>query len=225
MKIEIAENIMYSYLRHVAGCRIAQTNWRTSGSWKINKIDKAQAEKLFKTLSRIPELKGVFKNNSLDQLLKQAEIDVIGLDFEESSVFGIDVAFHSAGLNYGDNKSIVLKKMLRTILVMQCYFSKFDKYKSIFVTPVASKKVKCEIQEILSVIKNTINDDAISMEFISDNDFYSTIIDQLLSNAQNENDTMDLFLRSQKIVSLDERAKPRSVNEENLLQKKKENIL
>lgn len=219
MKIEIAENIMYSYLRHVAGCRIAQTNWRTSGSWEIIPVDKVRARKLFTALCRLPEIKGIFKKNSFDQLLKQAEIDVVGLDFEESCVYGIDVAFHSAGLNYGDNKNRVIKKMLRTIFVMQCYFSRFDKYKSIFVSPVTSKKVKNEIQDTLSVIKGVINDDAISLEFISDNDFYSTIIDQLLINASNENDTMDLFLRSQRIINLDERNKQAPIKEEPSLKK------
>ena len=33
MKIEIGESLGYSYLRHVKGCWLVQTNWKASDNW------------------------------------------------------------------------------------------------------------------------------------------------------------------------------------------------
>jgi hypothetical protein len=52
MKIEMGESLFYSWLRHAKECQIVQTNWTTSGQWKLyhedelNKI-KSETEKFF----------------------------------------------------------------------------------------------------------------------------------------------------------------------------------
>lgn len=206
MKIEIAENLIYSYLKHIEGCRCVQTNWKTSGKWKITEYDTEQAEVLFEKFKHHPSFEGIFKNNSFAQLLKQAEIDVLGLNLTEKAIFGVDVAFHSAGLNYGaklENSSRVLKKILRTIFIMQCYFKEFDKFTCYFVTPKSRKKFRAEISELLQKAGEIINDDSILIEFISDEDFYRIMVDPLTSEDFKEHDTMDLFARSLKILQLD----------------------
>lgn len=101
MKIEIAESLSSSYLKHIQGCRIVQTNWKTSGNWQITKYDKSRAIDLFHTFKKSEHFSNIFGQNSFDQLLKQAEIDVLGINPTEGIVYGIDVAFHSVGLNYG----------------------------------------------------------------------------------------------------------------------------
>ena len=77
MKIEIAEILVASYLKHVEGCRIVQTNWKTSGNWNITEYDKEQALELFEKIKQSSLLSSIFKNNSFEQLIKQAEIDVL----------------------------------------------------------------------------------------------------------------------------------------------------
>ena len=47
MKIEIAENLVSSYLKHTEGCRIVETNWKTSSTWKTNEYDENTARDLF----------------------------------------------------------------------------------------------------------------------------------------------------------------------------------
>ena len=37
MKIEIGESLIFSWLRHVMGCPIAQTNWKPSPTWPIRR--------------------------------------------------------------------------------------------------------------------------------------------------------------------------------------------
>ncbi len=137
MKIEIGENLIASYLRHVEDCRIVQTNWKTSSQWKITEYEETKSRALFDKIKSSPLFNEIFKNNGYDQLIKQAEIDVIGLNTTEKSVFGIDVAFHNAGLNYIDTTNTVLKKIFRTIFVLQTYFSDFNKFNAYFITPKA----------------------------------------------------------------------------------------
>ena len=206
MKIEIGEIMTYSYLKHVEGCRIVQTNWKTSGKWSLTEYDKEQAKKLFEKVRLSPSFEKIFKNNSFEQLIKQAEIDVLGINPIEHSIFGIDVAFHTSGLNYGtpeETAFIVLKKIFRTIFIMQCYFKEFDKFNSYFVTPKANPGYKTLIEKLIIDAKEIINDDSISVQFISNEDFYLNMIDPLKYDLSDENDTMELFSRVVKLLQLD----------------------
>lgn len=53
---------------------------------------------------------GIFKNNSLSQLLMQTEVDAVGICMSDGGVkvHAIDVAFHESGLNYGERRELVL---------------------------------------------------------------------------------------------------------------------
>jgi len=73
MKIEIAESLIYSYLKHNEGCRFVQTNWMTSGKWVITKYEKERASLLFNKISNSEYFTGIFKNSSFEQLIKQVE--------------------------------------------------------------------------------------------------------------------------------------------------------
>jgi len=210
MKIEIAENLIYCYLKHVEGCRIVQTNWKTSTKWKVTELDDRQARDLFEKVKESPTFTDIFKNNSFNQLIKQAEIDVLGLNTTEKSVYGIDVAFHSAGLNYGnpvETASRIMKKIFRTIFVMQSYFSDFDKFSSLFITPRVNLSTKALIDPLIAEAKALINNDFITIEFIANDDFYSTFVDPITGDLVDDNDTMELFARALKLMQLDTRQK------------------
>lgn len=208
MKIEIGENLISSYLRHVEGCRIVQTNWETSNQWKITEYDEKKSKELFVKINSSPLFKGIFKNNEYNQLIKQAEIDVIGINTTEKSVFGIDVAFHNAGLNYGsidETKFRILKKIFRTVFVLQTYFSDFDKFNSFFVTPKANPSTENPIRELIEEANKLIDNEMISINFISNEDFFNSIVDPTINNIDDDNDTSELFLRSIKLIQLDKR--------------------
>jgi hypothetical protein len=226
MKIEIAENLIYCYLKHVEGCRIVQTNWKTSSKWKVTEYDDQQARILFEKIKESPSFKDIFKNSSFNQLIKQAEIDVIGLNTTEKSVFGIDVAFHTAGLNYGEaseTASRILKKIFRTIFVMQSYFSDFNKFNSYFVTPKVNPSTKAFIDPLIQEAKDLINDDFITIEFISNDDFYSNFVDPLTDEMFDDNDTMELFARAVKLIQLDPRVKTAQITK--AFSKKKSHLI
>ncbi len=39
MKIEMGENLFYSWLRHVKECQIVHTNWKVSPQWQLQNED------------------------------------------------------------------------------------------------------------------------------------------------------------------------------------------
>jgi hypothetical protein len=203
MKIEIGENLVYSYLKHIEGCRIVQTNWKTSGLWQITEYDKANAKRLFEKLKKEPDFQNLFKENSFEQLLKQAEIDVLGINSTEQTVYGIDIAFHSARLNYKDGVNKVIMKLVRTIFILQTYFKEYDRYISYFVTPIAGNKDEQRIKELIEKACQIISDDMITINFIANNEFFTSIVNPLIENTDKENDNAELFLRSLKLLSLD----------------------
>lgn len=208
MKIEIGESLVYSYLKHLKGCRVVQTNWKTSGNWVVTEYEQLRAKELFNRISNAPTFSGIFKNSSFEQLIKQAEIDVIGINTAENTIYGIDVAFHSAGLNYGSKKETalrIIKKIFRTIFVMQSYFNEYEKFNSYFITPKTNPATQIIIDELIIQAKELIEDDNISIDFISNDEFYENIVDPLLKNINNEHDTMELFSRSVKLLHLDHR--------------------
>jgi hypothetical protein len=44
MKIEIAESLVLSWLRHVQGCAVTQLNWKPSPSWQLSNDDVLRQE-------------------------------------------------------------------------------------------------------------------------------------------------------------------------------------
>ena len=114
MKIEMGESLVYSWLRHVKECQLAQTNWKTSSAiWKLH--NESELNVMFDEISSDFSNKGkgnLFKKTStLAQLLKQGECDALGIAVENGVInyYAVDVAFHESGLNYGSKNETILK--------------------------------------------------------------------------------------------------------------------
>ncbi len=122
MKIEIGESVCYSFLRHVKQCWLVQANWKASENWPKRKTD-VELERIFTHMKERFDADGsVFKGTKhWGQFLKQGEIDVVGVELD-GSVHAMEVAYHEAGLNYtGGVANRVLKKLLRTMLILNAY--------------------------------------------------------------------------------------------------------
>lgn len=91
MKIEMGESLMQSYLKHIKGCLITQTNWKTLRSWKKSNEDKAKAK--------------------FEKMLNQAELDVIGI--ANDKIYMVEIAFHEQGLRYGNDDNKVRDRVLK----------------------------------------------------------------------------------------------------------------
>jgi hypothetical protein len=226
MKIEIGESLTYSYLKHIEGCRIVQTNWKTSGNWTITEHEKKQAKALFNKVTSSGYFDNIFKNSTFEQLLKQAEIDVLGLNTAENTVYGIDVAFHGAGINYGSKEEttkIIIKKIFRTIFIMQTYFSEYDKFDSIFITPKVNPATKTLIDKAMERAKEIISDENITIDFIANDRFYNEIVNPVIENVKNENDTSELFARAIKLLQIGEKSNTYTQQETHIPNKKPTN--
>tara|TARA_A100001011_G_C14262029_1_gene822888 strand:- start:652 stop:1665 length:1014 start_codon:yes stop_codon:yes gene_type:complete len=209
MKIEIAESLASSYLNHIEGCRIIQTNWKASSVWKIDQRLFEEAEAIYERIKSSPEFINVFKSkkNTFKQFIKQAEIDVLGINTSELRVYGLDIAFHSAGLNYSSQsqtvEEIVLKKLFRTALIMKIYFEQYDSFESIFVSPKINPSVQKKLDFLIEKAALILNNPTIEIKIVSNDNFFSEMVYPLIEKTKNENDISELFLRAYKLMSLD----------------------
>ena len=102
MKIEVGESLMRSWLRHIEGCQFAELNWKPSSSWPVcgdaQPLMNAARDHFNKALGV-----EIFGNQSAYQVLRQGEIDVLGIRLKPNGevvkVYSVDMAFHEAGLN------------------------------------------------------------------------------------------------------------------------------
>lgn len=215
MEIEIGESLCLSYLKHVKKCVIYQTNWKLSSWWLQELGKKSPAEELYDELKKSPskektaatdfDVKDVLTSD-FSQFLKQAEIDVLGVD-KDGNVYAIDVAFHEGGLGYGkkvEARDCVMKKFVRSYMIMLgCFPGK--KCTVIFASP----KVDAAKQDLIMPALEELQADArfkdkemITLEYIANDKFKEEILDQTIEASRDDADTNELFLRSYKLIGM-----------------------
>ena len=207
MKLEMGESLCYSYLRHVKQCWLVQTNWRPSEHWTPRK-SAAELETMFEDMKRKFDADGkVFKQtNNAAQLIKQGEIDVVGIDLQ-GGVHALDVAFHENGLNYpGGTADIVLKKLLRAYMLLHAYapFAQpghGQKFHIYFVSP----KVNPGIQTPLDAIFGALRKEYPQAEWhLITNHAFANLVSATLEKSAAVADTSELFVRAAKLLNLAE---------------------
>lgn len=203
---------MLSWLRHVKHCQSVQMNWKPStSSW-----DLCNEELIVKVMNTASDyfkeefnLK-IFKNNqSFTPLLKQSEIDVLGLEIRDgrvAEVFGVDAAFHENGLNYGSvNLTLerVIKKMVRTTMIILGYFD-LKKGKIIFATPKVSEALMNQLLDIVQHLNGLFKSLDLEFEFIfySNNSFECNVFIPVIKQSKSVADTSELFMRSMQMYNL-----------------------
>ena len=211
MKIEMGESLFYSWLRHAKECQIVQTNWTTSGQWKLyhedelNKI-KYETEKFFLEKYNYDIYK---KTASLSQLLQQAECDVLGIDMVHDGtvkIYAVDVAFHEAGVNYGDRDTTIKKIITKCVRTAMCIFGYLNMRGAeiIFASPkinpcILDRLVPCidDLQKIM----DSLNFD-FKFRIIANDDFLGTVLNPILVMSKGVADTNELFIRSYKMMHM-----------------------
>lgn len=216
MKIEAAESLFLSWLRHVKECQLVQTNWKPSPQWErkneevLEQLMRGSLE-FFKSKYGYDLYKGT---KGVDQLLKQAEIDVIGIVFSEGKVemYAIDVAFHEAGLNYGSKEETVakvIKKCLRTAMCIFGYFGYTDA-EIIFASPKINPAVANEITFAINDVNQILKQAKLNYQIriIANHDLREHILSPILSVLNDVADTSELFMRSLQLYRLIEGMHP-----------------
>lgn len=227
MKIEMGESVMLSWLRHVKNCQTVQMNWKVSTLWdyyneeKVEKVLQLVNEQIQPNIENLirEELKGhnldfFKKNRDCFQLLRQAEIDLIGIDTTGdslSNIYAVDIAFHENGLGYGKNKgeniSKVLGKMIRSALAIYGYFN-VKKGTIIFASPKIQpgiyQPLKKAVDRLNILFREMASIDSFNFEFklYANEEFSTDVLDLVHELADEVSDTSELYLRSHQLGNL-----------------------
>ena len=201
MKIEIGESLGYSYLRNVKRCWLVQTNWKPSEHW-VKQLTGDELEHEFQQIrDRVDPEGNVFKGTKNSrQFLKQAEIDVVGFD-QDGAIHAMDVAFHEAGLNYlGGAYKRVLKKLLRTKLVLDAYHPAGAVRNVYFVSPKVHRGAQQPLEEVFGRLQEVYP--SVNWHLLTNEIFTNEMLEPTLEKAESVSDTAELFVRSAKLLSL-----------------------
>lgn len=197
----MGESLVRSWLRHVEACQFAELNWKPSPSWKQD--DFTQVIPCFeKAKSMLPD---AFGNNSLSQLIKQAEIDVLGLAIGETSqAHFVDIAFHIDGLNYGGKEATfkrVFKKYVRSALLAKMFLP-MCKSTIYFASPFISNITKARIEDACSLAGDVFDgDENIEFRTLLGDEFREMVLDEVMLLDSEVADTSELFLRSWQLIA------------------------
>ena len=215
MKIEMAESLFYSWLRHAKGCQMVQTNWKVSPSWTIS--NEFVIEQMFNELKdyfmKTYNYK-VFNKNSLSQFIKQGECDVLGINVNcgVNQYYAVDVAFHSDGLNYGSYEKTIYKVISKCIRTAFCLYGFFEASEAeiVFASPKINPRELTGIIPLIQFINDYFTKKGFSYKFrlIYGSDFELNVINPILIASDNVADTNELFIRSYQMLKLFENYKP-----------------
>ncbi len=211
MKIEVGESLCYSYLRHVKQCLIVQTNWKASEHWELQMSDN-ELEDMFQSMKQRFDVSGQVFRGTQDsaQFMRQGEIDVMGVD-QTGNVHAMDVAFHESGLNYTVGvANNVLKKMLRTYLLLKAYMRTERKFHLYFLSPKVNRRDQQPLENIFATLREEYSEEVSEWHLIM-NDGFASMMSETLAKADTVADTSELFIRSWKLLNLTDVAEQRPV--------------
>lgn len=150
------------------------------------------------------------QNSSFSQLLQQAEIDALGLEVGGENgvqnIYGIDVAFHENGLNYGSKEetiSRVLKKMIRTAMAIHGYFN-LNVGNIIFAAPKIYGAICEPLQLYIAELQDLFHAKGLDFRFelLCNEDFKEKIFNVVTALSNSVSDTSELFMRSIQMYNL-----------------------
>ena len=203
MKIEMGESLMQAYLKYEKDCLLTQTNWKTSSAWRITDEDFSLIKSVFEKIRNHPDFSEVFKNSSLEQALRQAELDVVGINNDK--LYMVEVAFHENGLQYGDKsetKDRVCKKLLRAYLIGLAFFPNFT-YEIIFASPKVNPATDTIIKTYLVTLQKDFCDgENVTFKYLANEHFKNEVLVPTLNTSLSDSDTSELFLRSARMLEI-----------------------
>jgi len=220
MKIEVGESLMRSWLRHVEGCQFAELNWKPSSSWRVCGDTQPLTDVAREHFKKELEV-DLFGTQTAYQLLKQAEIDVLGIRLnppkgEIVKVYSVDMAFHEGGLNYGgvaETVNRVLKKLIRHTMIIQSVFGPVP-LQVVFASPKVGQPCVSALEKAMGVLSELFSAHQVACEalLLMNQSFRDVVLDPILAVATDVADTSELFLRSYQLLNIfdnSEELKPR----------------
>ena len=150
----------------------------------------------------------IFTGQSAAQLLRQAEVDVLGMRLQGgavSRIYSVDMAFHEQGLNYGgvqESRNRVLKKLLRSVLTIRFVFGPLP-LRVVFASPRVGRPYVAALEEGMRALEEFLTTERIVCEtsLIVNEHFREIVFDPVLAVATDIADTSELFLRSYQLIN------------------------
>jgi hypothetical protein len=210
MKIEIGESLAYTWLRHVCKCQIVQTNWKVSPTW--DSLNRARAFEFMELCNNV--FHGIFnlyifkQNANYSQVLGQGECDALGIKKTETGFiyYGLDVAFHTNGLGYGnyvESAAKVIEKCVRTAMCLHNYMGT-DAGEIVFISPKIQNGGINILNPAIEKLNQLFaeNNYNFNTTIYYGDSFKNEIIQPSLNVIDDVNDTSELFLRSAQMLNL-----------------------
>ena len=213
MKVEIAENMLYSWLRHCMGCQIVQTNYKVAKQWNKTKDMKGlfndfQADARFEDCHFTTTRKGKIYPQSFLTVLNAAECDLVGVLFggnNTSKVFAYESAFHESGTKYDNTPKKVMQKIFKNYLMTRSFFPDGE-VELAFVSPKMKAddlaQIKANLKNLKSFISVDHGDTAVNLEIVTGRDFKSKILSPLYKMIGEITDESELFIRAVKLLKM-----------------------
>ena len=203
MKIEVGESLGYSYLRHVKECWLVQANWKVSDRWSEHSPDtNTELENLFREMQDEFDSDGkVFKKTKdVHQLVRQAEIDIVGVDFR-GGVHALEIAFHERGLRYGaDPDKRILKKLLRTYLILRAYHVPHRKLHISFLSPKVNPAVAKPLTKVFDRLRQRYPE--VTWSLLINGEFRDECLQATLAATKAMADSSELFVRAARLLDI-----------------------
>lgn len=210
MKIEMGESLGASWLKHVKKCQIVQTNWKSSPCWEL-RHDEHELSGFMDKVGQFFAVQGldIFKNNAnFNQIMRQAECDVIGCIFDQTqtSYYSLEVAYHGSQLNYGSKNVTIAKviaKLLKSALVFYCYLD-VKEAEVAFASPKIGSAILNELERQITNLQTLFNESGFCFRFslYANHNFWNEIMKPVLELSNSVADTGELFLRSYQLYDL-----------------------
>lgn len=204
--------MIYTWLRHVKGCWLAQTNWKASPKWACDKEDLEKMRALANAVqSRFAERNWeIFKNGqSLEQALKQVESDVMGIAWQEAApiFYAVESAFHENGLQYGSKEQTcakVVSKLTRVAIAMYLYMPEAH-CEVVFTAPKVNPNIMEILPGALAELNEILSNNGVDCSacLIANEEYNKQILSPVKEILKDDvSDTSELFARSLQLLGL-----------------------
>jgi hypothetical protein len=197
---------MRSWLRHVKGCQLAELNWKPSFAWGKYGDNQSLMDQARAFFQNALDITLFSEDAKASQLIKQAEIDVLGVklafDGRLEAVYGVDIAYHENGLQYKDNVGGILKKLVRGRMAIQTYFGPVLCH-MIFASPLVRPGPLQRLQSALVHVREFFSEYRLetTTTFYENETFRDEIVLPTLEASATTADSSELFLRSCRLLN------------------------
>ena len=206
MKIEMGESLVASWLKHVKGCIVVQTNWKPSPKWEEHNLD--EIERLVQEGKQFFGQLDVFKQNaSTAQILHQTECDVIGVAANANGTpgawYAVESAFHENGVQYGNKHATAAKiagKMFRAAIGLLCYMD-VREGTICFAAPKVTHSYEEVLRPAFDKVVAFFRQQGFGFDFrlLINGDFRREIMESMCPLLDEVSDTAELYLRAAQL--------------------------